>query len=707
MGSWARIGLPALLFFSTMGAFGYYGSRSNSSADSGLLLLGAAVGAEARLRDVLAENPADIEAWMELGDLYQEHRRLAEALDAYERAVLLAADDVTPELRAVLVQIRLGHVESAETRALALLGSRPVDSSVIKVLAWIDIHRALENAAGLEGLSPDPERLTRAEQRFSRVLRIEPRDAEAFLGLAVAAKLGRRDIQALEYADEAVRHDSGLYWPWQLRGQVLADLGRDSEARDAFLEARARDAGRPYTLMDLAALARREERPADAASFMAGIGAEGAYHRGVDLWQAGRPAEAEQAFLSALLADPEDDVALDRLERIRIELYPSDDTRRLGLAERRIQKAARAENVNNMLLAYLHYRRAVSLAPQVSSSRLRMARFYDRQGAFADAVTQLRRVEELTRSQTERLAASDLLEVITRKALTEMESTHAVNFGALWEQSTGILGDLVGNPEVLEERIRWSVTPVARPRIRIAILPFIEAMAPFHVGTGRLAAEWMGRTLELLPGFEVVSLADVDAALARRGATGALGVDPGTIGRDLGAQLVVRGRLLEAREDVSLRLEAVIVPHGPVAWSQEYAIRGAEALTRAVLEATRALAWNAPLEGAVVRRLDRAQVTVNLGRVHGVRVGDTLVFERRAQELLAPGFDWPGQRVEAIAEGRVTGLTERYAEVRLVGIPVAGGAAAPVPVRAGDAVRVLRNGWKATGSGARIGAVGG
>lgn len=692
MGTWVKAGIVALLGLTTVSAFAYYGRSGSLDAASGLQLVGAAVAEEAALRRALEENPYDIEAWMSLGDLYQENRRLPEALEAFERAVQISAGDPSAILKASLVEIRLGRVDEAETRVLLLLESHPVDSEALKVMGWIAVHRSLKGASNIDGLFPDQEYLTAADGRFRAALRIAPDNAEAFVGRAVVARLEHRDVDALRLTEEAAERDSQVYWAWQIMGEVLMDLGRDSEAADAFGRAQALGQGRSYTLMELAELARRARHPDAAAELMQRVGPEGAYSRGVDLLAAGRGIEAEAAFMEALLNDPEDDIALDRLEAVRLTLYPADDTRRLELAQRRLVRAARAEAVNNALLAYLNYRRAVVLAPQLSESRLRMARFFDHQGSFSAAVMQLKRVEELTRSQNERLVASDLLEVVTRKALTEMETTHQVRFGALWEQPTSVLGTLIGNPEVLEEKIRWSVTPVPRPRLKVVLLPFVEALSPFHVGIGRLATEWVSRTLGLLPGFELVGGEVVDSALVRFGAASADAVDPGRFGKMVGADLVVRGRILEAREDVTLQVAAIQVPSGPVIWQREYTVRGPESLMRAVLEIARTLADGAPLEGAVVRRHGQGTFTINLGRIHGIRAGDTVTVQRRGPELLAPGFDWPGRREENIAQGRVIALTERYAEVQLVapsgGAPLLDRSGAAI--RAGDIVRRRR-----------------
>lgn len=670
---------PVALFALSAGALAYYGQSSSLWAATGLIETGATVRAESILLDALRKNPYDIEVWDRLGDFYRNNDRLPEALTAYERAERLSAGEPEHVIKRLAVLLRLGKESDAETGALEVLKVHPENADAFRFLGWMALKKARDGALDIDGLDPDRELLAESDRRFQEVLRIRPADAEALVGRAMIARLETRDVDAVELLQRAVALDTGLYWGWQTLGDAFKALGRNDDALAAYARAQELAQGRPYSLMEMAAIARAGEKNQEAADLTARIGAEGAYNRGVDLWAAGNLPAAENAFLEALAYDPEDDLALDRLEQIRVMLYPADDTRRLELAARRLAQGEKAEAVKNSLLAYKTYKTAIRLAPQLSDARLQMARFLNREGSYTSAVTELQRVEELTRSQNERLVASDLMEVITRKALSEMESVHHVQFGEIWDQPTSVLGNLIGNPETLEARIRWGVTPVAKPHLRLAILPFVEAATPVHMRIGRLATEWLDATLGLLPGFELIPDEAVRAAVAARMAERADQIDPGQLGSDLKADVIVEGRILEEREDISIEVKAVRVPGGPVLWTQLYSLKGPESLNRAVLEIARNLAKEVPLQGSVIRRQGGRTVTVNLGRVHGMSEGDTVVVVRSAKNIFVPGLDWPGRSEEIVATARVAGMTERYCEI----MPVEGGDR----IRAGDTVK--------------------
>lgn len=678
MPKFIKVAAPLLLI--AAGSFAYYGTEEGLETAKGLLGINAAVDAEERILSVLEANPYDIEAWTLLGNFYFEAARLEEALEAYERALDLSAGDVAIAVRHAGALIRLGRADEAESRALEIRKKYPENVDALHILGWIAIKRAGEGSSGLEGTFPNPERLSDAEIHFQEAIRIDPADAEGWLGRAVIARMRGKHVDAIPLLERSIAIDSAQYWAWHLLGNELAALGRDDEAARAYHEAQALASGRPYSLLELAAIARQNSLDSTAAGYLARVGPAAAYNRGIDLMNARNLAEAERAFMEALLVNPEDGLALDRLEQVRIDLYPASDTRRVELAGRRVAAGARAEAVNNSLLAFRSYRRAIRLAPQLSEARLEMAKFLDREGAYAAAVTELQRVEELTRSQNERLIANDLLEVITRKALSEMESVHNIDFGAVWEQPTSALGELIGNPETLEARVRWGVNPIPRPRVRIAILPFEEAARPIHNGIGRLGAVSLATTLLLLPGFDLVPQDEIDRAAAIRMARTPGDVDPGILGRDLGADIVVRGRILERDERIDLTIEAIRVPAGPVVWSANYVFEGPDVFDQAVLEIARGISAAIPLEGMVIRREGQRRITVNLGRVHGMSVGDTLTILRRSNEFFVEGLDWPGRREEPVMTARVVGLTERYAEIEPIGETIGA-------VRAGDVVR--------------------
>jgi tetratricopeptide (TPR) repeat protein len=676
-----------MIGFLSAGSLAYYGQNAELAAADGLLRQGAAVGAEAHLLEAVRANPFDAEAWERLGDFYSGERRLGSSLEAYESAIRLSPGLPRLATRRIEILIRLERETEAEAAATEILEEHPMDAGSLKSLGWIALHRARPTASGLEPPSADPARLREAEERFAGALRVIPDDAEALIGRAMVARWEGRSVDALSLLERATSIDSSQFWAWQEMGEVLVEMGRAEAAQTALTRANELAHGRPYSLIELASLARDRNDRTVAAGFLSRIGPEGAFTRGLDLMASGRDSEAEAAFLQALLADPEDEIAMDRLEAVRIRFLSVDDTGRVALAARRLALGEKAERVKNSLLAYLNYRHAIRLAPQLSEARLRMAHFLDDEGSYTGAVQQLRRVEELTRSQNERLIASDMMEVITRKSLSEMESTHGVRFGEIWDQPTSVLGELIGNPEVLEGRIRWSVTPVPKPSIRIAILPFIEVDRPVHARIGDLSAEWLSSTLGLLPGFTIISRDELERAAASRQASVARGtirvdqVDPGLLGSDVRADMIVRGKVREEREEVRIEIEVIRVPGGPVIWKQAFATRGPEALGRAILEIARGMSQRVPLQGSIVRRAGVGRLTVNLGRIHGVHSGDTIAVYRKEREYFVPGLDWPGERDQILGSGRVVGLTERYCEVE-VAVEAGRGR-----IRAGDLVR--------------------
>lgn len=679
MSAYARIALSLALGLAGAGALAYYGSNPDLEAARGLFALGQSIGAEENLRRALKENPADIEAWVMLGTFLESSGRLDESLAAFEKAAALSPGAPERVVSVARVKLRMDRVDEADSDVVRLLQRLPYHVEALRLRGWAALKRATSDARDLDGFRPEPRHLEEARKHFHTALRIAPQDPDARLGRGIVAQWAGQPDEALDHLDRGLAVDSNSYWLWQIKGDVLAEQGRDEDAIEAYERAQRASQGRPYAQQSLAEVARRQKRFGDAASFDTGL--DGAYTQGVDLMAAGNLSDAETSFLRALAFDPEDELALDRLEEVRIRNYPAEDERRIELSERRILLAQKARDVQNQLLAYQHYTRAIRLAPQLSKARLEAARFYEEIGSYAAAVNELARVEELTQSQEERLAASDLLEVITRKALSEMEAIHQAEFADLWEQPTSVLAKLIGDPETLEARIRWSVNPVPRPYVRIAIFPFQEVLPPAHIGIGRQVAKSLAGTLGLMPGIELVPEAELARISARHAEKGSLEMAAGQWASEVKADVIITGRILEDREAVALEIKIVKTPSGPVVGHYRISTRGPNALNRNLLELSRKVSNTVPLNGAILRR-GKSSVTVNLGRIHGIRMGDTVTILRPSREILIRGFDWPSQKEDVIAIGRVVGMTERYCEV----LPVEG----RDRIRAGDRAKRLR-----------------
>jgi len=670
--------LSALLI--SAGSMAYYGRNAALDASTGNLAIGDSVGSELGLKRILDENPYDIEAWEKLGDFYQANGRLDEALIAYDRAYKISGDDPDFQAKSSIILVRLNRIDEAESRALVMLKNNLNSLSANKLMGWLCIAKAQKER--LKEALPDPELLEKGRSYFLVAARIELNNAEAFIGLGATAKFTENNIDAEKYLKQALQIDSNSYWAWQMLGEILIEMGRDSEARRAYIRASELSDGRPDPYLELASLSRITGNYREAADYMQKVGEKGAFGRGRDLEAAGYLKEAESEYLNALLLKPEDEVAMDRLELVRIKLLPVEDTARMTLAVRRIALAKKAENVKNTLLAFLNYHRAIRLAPQYSSARLDMARFLAGEKNFSEAVKQLQRVEELTRSQNERLVASDLMEVITHQALAEMEKVHEVEFGDIWDQPTSQLGALIGNPEVLEEKIRWSITAVPKPRLVIAILPFSEPVRPYHDGVGEIAGEWLSTTLELLPGFKIIPMQEVKRVISEKNANRLEDIEPASIGEALGADVVIASRIIEAEEKIRIVMNVIKVPAGPIIFSQSLTTEGTNSLTRAIVEISNDVAGILSLKGAVLRRHSSDIATINLGRIHGIVKGDSIQIFQKKRDILVQGLDWPGEQERSIAVGYVSDLTERYAEVKITeGMP---------EVRAGDSIRRIR-----------------
>jgi len=375
-----------------------------------------------------------------------------------------------------------------------------------------------------------------------------------------------------------------------------------------------------------------------------------------------------------LLHYPQDEIALERLELIQIKLLPADDPDRIELSERRLSAALQSARVKNTLLAYHNFRRAVRLAPQSSKVRLEFAKFLSSEGAYTEAIVQLQRVEELTRSQQEHLIASDLMEVITRRALIEMERVNGVSFNEVWDLPTSELATMVGDPELIEKRIRWSISQVPKPKLVVAILPLKEVTAPFHSGIGEIMAEWIKGGLELFPGIDVIPISVLKNSMTSKD------IDLSVLGKKLKADLVLSGKIIEGQTKLNIEIKAINPMTSKVLYSANVTTAGE--ISKMVMEISDELISSLSLNGTVLRKHHNSMITINLGRIHGIKEGDTVEIIKPQREILTKGFDWDGSQDRIISEGVVKGLTERYSEIEVYGDWTS--------INAGDTVRRKR-----------------
>lgn len=662
-----RIFAITLLLTTTAAAFAYYAVDPVAVTGASLIAMGEETGAEETLIKALKENPSDMETWELLGGLYEREGRLEQCLVAYGKAAALRPDDPDRACRVALIELRLGRLDACDTSLRVILARFPFHRPALRLSGWLALKRAAIDAEDMDGFHPDEEELRRADASFRLALASAEHDTEALLGRAVVAQWRGAWGESLDWLDRGLAVDSGAYWLWQLQGEAYSRLGRREEALAAYAAAEPLAATRPYSLLALAELNRAEEDYDAAIRNAAENDFRGLYGEGMDCLASGAPDTAETLFRRALAYAPEDEMVLDRIEEARMAAATPVDTERAALALRRIEDGGEAEQVHDVFRAYADYHRSARLAPQQSAVRLRLARFYNRQKLYSAALRELERVVELTRSQEEMLTASDLMEVITRSVMNELESSHRVNLGALRREPLDVRVAIMSRPEKLEEHLKWGLLPPRRPSVRLAVLPLREVRPPVHAGIGRTVAEYLGENLAFNTGFEFVPMDRLVQSLKCHGAALAGDFDPGPVAAEVGAEIIIAGRIFETEEKVMMEIKVLRAPGGPVLERIALTREGPTALSRCLVELLYRLNDAVPVAGALVRRQGATAVTVNLGRATGVAVGDTIVFSRPRRDLFLAGFDWPAERTEILAQGRVTAVTEHYCEVAPVG----------------------------------------
>lgn len=639
----------------------YYGQEPGVEAAQGMAAVGESVGAEEQLLNVLEANPFDVAAWQRLAEILEEDGRLEPSLVAYQKAAAIEPDVVSHAVNVARIFLRMRRVQEAKEVVQGILSKSPFHPEALKIAGWLSLNSAAENSLSLDGFAPNRADIQTADTFFQAVLRVEPDDVEALVGRAVSAHWLGDPLFAEKHLDKATTIDSEAFWPWQLLGNILSDIGRFDEAATAYENAAAVGA-KPYPWAGLAELARAAGDLPAAAIFSRRSGPSGFFAEGLNFLKAGRYAEAEEALLRSLRDRPADPVAIYYLEETRINLYPADDLKRVELAMRRLDEGRAAQQEWNVLLAYRSFRRAIRLAPQLSEARLTAARFFEKIGFYSASVKELRRVEELTRSQNERLIASDLLERITRQALTEIEEVHGVNFEELWALPTSELALIIGETARLDDAIKWGLTSVPEPRMKIAVFPFEEAVPPVHQNIGEYVSENLRTYLELLPGLELVSPEEINRAIITTGTRGGDRITAARLATEINADLTVSGRVFERPGDVAAEYFSVVSPEGPLLQNVRLIDQQSVPMNDVVLELARRLADFIPLEGRVLRK-GANTLTTNLGRIHGVEPGDSLVVMRRENDYMLPGLDWPGEKERSLSTATVTAVTEHFSEI--------------------------------------------
>ncbi|MBZ5574152.1 MAG: tetratricopeptide repeat protein [Acidobacteriia bacterium] len=290
--------------------------------------------AEPLLKKVVAANPANYQAWFDLGFVYNAMGNARESIAAYRRSVSAKADVFESNLNLGLMLVKAGDAEAEQflRAATVLKPTAQVDEG--RARAWLSLAHLLEKnkpdeaiaayqqASALTPKDPEPHlsaglllenenHFSDAEQEYRQALAIDPASADALTGLANIYMRGQRFVDAEEILRKLVSLHSGDAAAHMQLGRVLAAAGKN-DAAIAELQVAAKlappDLALQQDLADLYASAGKYEQAETIyrALLAANPNAAELHHSlGVALLHQKKFADAEQEFLTAVKLKPD------------------------------------------------------------------------------------------------------------------------------------------------------------------------------------------------------------------------------------------------------------------------------------------------------------------------------------------------------------------------------------------------------------------
>jgi len=208
-----------------------------------------------KLSRLVAENPQMIDAWVGLGVAQSRVGRPREALKAYEQAMEATGGSPQVAIGAAAVLITLGRFDEAEKYAEIGMKSSPS--------AGRDLMAQIAEARG---------DLSGAEKQVRQSLAAGGSRITPLISLAQLLQKQGKTEEALKNADQAVAdlaRTGGQHEGLQaLRGDLLARLGRASDAESAFLDEIGKFPGNLAPYSRLATLYAAQGKAAEAVAML-------------------------------------------------------------------------------------------------------------------------------------------------------------------------------------------------------------------------------------------------------------------------------------------------------------------------------------------------------------------------------------------------------------------------------------------------------
>jgi Tfp pilus assembly protein PilF len=290
--------------------------------------------AEPLLQKVVAADPANYQAWFDLGFVYNGWGNTQESIAAYRKSVAAKPDVFESNLNLGLMLAKTGEPDAEQflRAATALKPTANVDDGHAR--AWLSLAHVLENskpdeaieaykqAAALKTNDPEPHlseglmlekenRFADAEQEYKQALAIDPGSSDALTGMANIYMRGQRFAEADPILRKIIAmHPENVSARIEL-SRILIVIGKNDDAIGELQEALKLSPGNSDVQRDLADLYTNSKKydlaEAQYRSLLAANPNDAEVHHGLGvafLKQRKFP-EAQQELLAAVKLKPD------------------------------------------------------------------------------------------------------------------------------------------------------------------------------------------------------------------------------------------------------------------------------------------------------------------------------------------------------------------------------------------------------------------
>ncbi|MDI6794466.1 MAG: tetratricopeptide repeat protein [bacterium] len=591
------------------------------------------------------------------GEQYRQEGKYPQAIEAYQQAIRL-----NPYYKEAYNGLGQAYSSSEMYKEALLAFARAITIDPKYLAAHINLGFTYEVQGDLE----------KAGTEYKLVLELEPSSADGHFYLAGLARKLRDVNQAIKEYKTAIKIDPEYVWAYINLGSIyweepsVKDIDR---AAAYYKEAKVHDERNEWVYLNLASLYDQQGRPkraeaefedalrlapdnpqilkASATFFLK----RGKYDRAIILYEAlaklvpynslthyasglsykgaERNLEAREEFLNALELKPYDEIALAELEDV---ILMEDDVLtpiRNKYSDYHLELAEHYFNENKIPWTVFHRRKAVKLNPQSGKARLELAKVYDHQGMLDSAIEELKKAMELKPQNTE---ASDLLERVYRTK-EGLSST----------------------------REEIALTKLPPPEMRLVVLRF-RPEEFLHPEIDRVFRKLLISVLEEYPHLKVVALNQTDTNEIELGSPALP-----HLRSYFSATHLLQGSFKEEDEIFSLKAQLVRLDTLDDTPQFEIKTKGNNRIFEAAGKLAEKIIETIPPAGRIVKVKKSGDCYINLGRNHGLKLGQILDVYEEGMILTDPTTGKPsGTKERIFGQIKITELEARLAKAQII-----------------------------------------